>query len=468
MNSSATDPTFSLPGEEAPDEEIDPEHDANKSGRPSRSGDKTSVAAVTTDPEESAVIADPEEDRAASSGRRAARSWPAFLISAALVALALTWGGWLISGGGLYLVGSPSMGMVAPVGSLVATQPLSPSAVLRVGEIVVFEPHAGRSLTYVHRIYQILPRGEYLTKGDLNQGPDPWVITRSDIVGTPQAIIPAVGWIYKCATWLFLGAAALFVVALYVGERQRRWILALGPAVLLAVPLLLYRPLIGGFLFGSGRRGRMVAANIIDTGILPVHFTPTRGGVVHAVPGQEVLVTGWTPKHPSVLHIRISAALPWWGWVLVILACLIPLILVAVNAPLRRPMRIAAEAAAGQNALEADDPDPIASQAELMVLTDESTPGPSGKSDGERQPSIGPFPRSISVNGNVARVPLRRARSQVDLPPCLKRCSRCTCVLPLDAFGKHKGKCDGLSSRCRKCNAEVARQRRSATALDKI
>lgn len=458
MSATTTDPGLFLPGDPAPGEEIDLRHDAGTSGRPSRNGDKTSVATVTTDA---------AEDGVASSGRRAARSVPAFLVSTALVALALTWGGWLVSGGGLYLVGSPSMGTVAPVGSLVATQPLAPSAVLRVGEIVMFEPHGGRSSTYVHRIYQILPKGEYLTKGDLNQGPDPWVITRSDIVGTPQAIIPAIGWIYKCATWLFLGAAVLLIVALYVGERQRRWILALGPAVLLAVPLLWYRPLIGGFLYGSGRRGRLVAANIIDTGILPVHFTPTGGDVVHAVPGQEVLVTGRTPKHPSVLHIRINVALPWWGWALVILACLTPLILVAVDALSRRPRRTAIEGAAGQDASEPDAPDPTASRAESELLADESTAGRSGTSDDDQHPTIGPL-GSIAVNGNVVPVPLRRARSQVGLPPYLKRCSRCTCVLPLDAFGKHKGKCDGLASRCRKCNAEVARQRRSAAALERI
>jgi len=457
VNLSAPDPAFSRPGEVAPDEEIDLEHEASSAGRPSRNGDRASVSAVTTDP---------EEDGAADSGRRTARSWPVFLISAALVALALTWGGWLISGGGLYLVGSPSMGTVAPVGSLVATQPLAPSAVLRVGEIVVFEPHAGSSMTYVHRIYQALPKGEYLTKGDLNPGPDPWVITRSAIVGTPQAIIPAIGWIYKCATWLFLGAAALMIVALFVGERQRRWMLALGPALVLAVPLLWYRPLIGGFLYGSGRRGRLVAANIIDTGILPVRFTPTRGRVVHAVPGQEVLVTGWTPKHPSVLDIRISAALPWWGWILVVMACLSPLILVAVDAQLMRPMQASAGGAAGPDAFETDDPDPTPTQAEFILLTDHSTSGASGTGEDEREPSTGPFPRSLGVNGNVAPVPLRRPRSQVDLPPHLKRCSRCARALPLEAFGKHKGKCDGLTSRCRTCRTEVARQRRSAAALD--
>lgn len=180
-----------------------------------------------------------------STTGRDARNWAALCISAALIALALTWGGWLLSGGRLFMVSSPSMGTVAPVGSLVATQPLPMSVELHKGEIVVFEPRPGHSLTYVHRIYQVLPGGRFLTKGDLNQVPDPWLITRGDIIGTPQAIIPAIGWIYTWATWLFFGAAVLLAAGLFMPRRYRRWVLALGPVVLIAVPLLKYRPLIG-------------------------------------------------------------------------------------------------------------------------------------------------------------------------------------------------------------------------------
>jgi len=254
------------------------------------------------------------------------RNWAVLGLTAILVTGAVAWGAWLISGGGLFWVGSPSMGMIAPVGSLVATQPLAPSARLHVGEIVVFDPHPGTSITYVHRIHLVLPHGHYLTKGDLNQVPDPWIISRGDIIGTPQAIIPAIGWLYKCATWLFLGAATLIFVSHFAKERQRRWILALGVPLLWAVPVLWYRPFIGGFLYGSGQRGRMVTANMVDTGILPVQYTPSIGRAVRAVPGQGVMVTGLTTKHKPVFDIRVSAALPWWGWALVILVCLSPLI----------------------------------------------------------------------------------------------------------------------------------------------
>ena len=72
-----------------------------------------------------------------------------------------------------------------------------------------------------------------------------------------------------------------------------------------------------------------------------------------------------------------------------------------------------------------------------------------------------PFPGPASLDGDVVRVPSLGKRTRVEVPPDMKWCPRCTRVLPLDAFGKHKGKPDGLTSRCRECNAEVARLRRS-------
>lgn len=283
--------------------------------------------------------------------------WPTMLLSAALVALALTWGGWILSGGGLFWVGSPSMGTVAPVGSLIATQPLAPASRLSVGQVVVFEAGSGRSATYIHRISEALPGGRYLTKGDLNQSPDPWVITRANVTGTPQAIIPAIGWIYKCTSWVFLGAAVLMAVALFVEERRRRWILALAPVVILGVPLLRYQPLIGGFVYGSGRKGRLASAAIVDTGILPVRFAPTLGRAVHAAPGQEVTVTGISTKHSSILDIRVTAALPWWGWALVVMVCLVPLVLIAWRV---RHSRLPGPVAVP---LLADAPGPVAEDA---------------------------------------------------------------------------------------------------------
>ena len=73
-------------------------------------------------------------------------------------------------------------------------------------------------------------------------------------------------------------------------------------------------------------------------------------------------------------------------------------------------------------------------------------------------PSDRPFPGEVGADGEAIRVPVRPGRrSKIELPPNMKRCSPCTRVLPLDAFGTHSGERGGLTSRCRECNANTAR-----------
>jgi hypothetical protein len=269
--------------------------------------------------------------------RPRARAWPSAVALAVVAAVGLAWAGWLAAGGGLFWVGSPSMGRAAPVGSLVATVPLPPGQPLRVGEVVVFHPGLDVPATYVHRIEAVLPvpgrPTEYRTKGDLNQLPDPWVITRSSVVGRPVAVVPAVGWLYRSASWLLLGAAVLAGLSFVLAGGPRRVVLVLGPMLLVAVPTIVDHPFVSGFLYGSGQHGRRVVARVVDTGVLPVTFTVRGGHPVRAVPGQEVAATGTAAVHQAVVPVRVAADLPWWGWLLVAAFCLLPL---AVNAWMSR------------------------------------------------------------------------------------------------------------------------------------
>ncbi len=273
--------------------------------------------------------------------RTGQRSWPSAVALAVVAAVGLAWAGWLAAGGGLFWVGSPSMGRAAPVGSLVVTRPLPPGRPLRVGEVVVFHPGLGVPATYVHRIEAVLPvpgrPTEYRTKGDLNQLPDPWVITRSSVVGRPVAVVPAVGWLYRSATWLLLGAAVVAGLSFVLTGGPRRVVLVLGPMLLVAVPAVIDHPFVSGFLYGSGQNGRRVVARVVDTGVLPVTFTVHGGQPVRAVPGQEVVATGSVVAHRAVVPVRVAADLPWWGWLLVVSFCLLPL---AVNAWLSRKAEV--------------------------------------------------------------------------------------------------------------------------------
>ncbi len=254
------------------------------------------------------------------------RRWAAVVLAAFLVVLLVTWGGWLLSGGRLFWVGSPSMGEAAPVGSLVATRPVGSIAAIHVGEIMVFHP-PGSTQTYVHRIYSIGPGPTYRTKGDINTLPDPWVIGPKNLVGREVAIIPALGTVYRSAAWLFIGAAVLAAVSWLTRGRLRRSILVLAPVVLVGVPLWLLRPLIGGEVLLVAPAGSHLAVRAVATGILPEHFTTAGYGSIYAAPGQVVTVAGRLPSRGHATSIQVSAALAWWGWLVVALFCLVPVAL---------------------------------------------------------------------------------------------------------------------------------------------
>ena len=306
-------------------------------------------AVDTVDRREDEEAVESREDEEAGSGPRfaARRWWPSAVVGGALVALFLAWAGWLLAGGGLYWVSSPSMGEAIPEGSLVASMPIPTGGVIRTGEVIAFrEP--GTSTVFVHRVVEVLPGERYLTKGDLERTPDPWVLQRSGVIGRVRATVPAVGWIYHSATWFFLGAAVLVVTSMFAGRRTRRWIRLLGPVVLLAVPLLRYRPLVDGYVLQSTQHGTVGAAHIVDSGILPVVFTMKNGRSTYAAPGQAVDVTGQVPAHgtgPHGVPIHIAASLPWWGWLIVVLLCLTPLL--ALEMDVRRRRALAALAAPG-------------------------------------------------------------------------------------------------------------------------
>lgn len=284
--------------------------------------------AVQTTPAVQAVQGDaaagaPTPAQRPGQPQRSGRRWPGLVLAALLVVLLVGWGGWLASGGRVFWVGSPSMGEVAPVGSLVITRPVGSLATIHVGEIMVFHP-PGTTQTYVHRIYSVGPGPTYRTKGDINTLPDPWVIGPKNLVGREVAIVPAVGTLYRSAAWLFIGAAVLLVAAWFTRGRARRAILVLAPVVLVGVPLWLLRPLIGGQVLLVAPAGSHLAVRAVATGILPERFTTAGFGSIYAAPGQVVTVAGRLPSRGHATSIQVSAALPWWGWLCVALFCLVP------------------------------------------------------------------------------------------------------------------------------------------------
>jgi hypothetical protein len=55
-------------------------------------------------------------------------------------------------------------------------------------------------------------------------------------------------------------------------------------------------------------------------------------------------------------------------------------------------------------------------------------------------------------------VPPRGAKPKEQLPPGMKRCTTCKEVLPVESFGSHRARKDGLNARCRMCANDAARR----------
>jgi signal peptidase I len=270
-------------------------------------------------------------------------SWINRALIASWIAISLAlfgcWAGWLAIGGRFFVMETPSMGELAPVGSLVAMQPVA--SPLRVGEIIVFHPPNSNE-TYAHEIVAIdhTPAGTtYRTKGVLNRTADAWVLTSADIVGEEAVILPGLGYLLRAMPWLLIGFALSVLAAYFVPWQWRRLALGLFLSVVLAVVIHVFQPLVNGELVSSyGSIHQVGHAHVVPTGVLPTRFSLDAARGVRAAPGQEVLVSG--PLGPNGrARISMRAALPWWGWLAMCIICATPLL------TLRRARRIAVRCA---------------------------------------------------------------------------------------------------------------------------
>lgn len=93
------------------------------------------------------------------------------------------------------LTGSMTPGF--PVGSVLVDRP-KPTAALRVGDVLTYAIPVEDHRVVSHRVIGVerAPDGGYLvrTKGDANNGPDPWTARVTDeTVWTARAVVPKVG-----------------------------------------------------------------------------------------------------------------------------------------------------------------------------------------------------------------------------------------------------------------------------------
>ncbi len=90
---------------------------------------------------------------------------------------------------------SGSMEPALPVGSTVVVRP-EPAEGIVVGDVVTFtdrEEGSGETRVVTHRVVEVRPGPEFVTRGDANDAPDQGVVAAADVLGVQWYHVPYVG-----------------------------------------------------------------------------------------------------------------------------------------------------------------------------------------------------------------------------------------------------------------------------------
>jgi len=215
-----------------------------------------------------------------------------------------------------FVVQTPSMGTVAPVGTLVAVRA---QASYRVGDIVTYERKAR---SYTHRIVDITDQG-FITKGDINGATDALPVQPSEIVGLVTLRAPYVGFLVQGLPWIILGWAIVYGITLLPRVRRSwRWqIRFVGWSLVLSAVMLWIRPWVNLVIMGYAPSGDGVAMHLVSTGIFPFKVL---GTVFQS--GQDAVVQQNVADSSGHYTVTPQLALT-PGWFLLLLAiCLTPML----------------------------------------------------------------------------------------------------------------------------------------------
>jgi hypothetical protein len=237
-------------------------------------------------------------------------------------------GWWRLSGGTWKEVQTPSMGEVAPVGSLLWVKPVDIST-LKVGDFITFHPPGEPSGTYSHRVYSIDAQG-IMTKGVI-PAPDPWHLTRADIVGKVATVWPGVGWLVLAAPILIIGGLITAAASRLSRQAWRLPVAILLGSLTVTVAITWYRPFVNAAQLSFAPSAGGAQASYVSTGLLPIRLSAVDpvdarqpGGSVVMHDGQVGVVA---VHHADALHrlsVKLSPAIPFWWWVALVGVCFVP------------------------------------------------------------------------------------------------------------------------------------------------
>jgi hypothetical protein len=230
---------------------------------------------------------------------------------------------WRAQGGRWERVETPSMGTVAPVGTLLWVKPVAFDR-LRVGDFVSFHPPGRPGVTYSHRVYAVHADGTLSTKGVI-PAPDPWRLTRADVIGRVQMRWWGVGWLIAAAPILLGGPVLVLTVRALVGADWKLPVAVLLGSLVITVAIVVHRPLLNAqqLSFAPARTGG-ADATYVGTGLLPVRLSAHEGESVVMRDGQVGRVHVAVADSGHRFRIELAPAVPWWLWGGLVLGCFVP------------------------------------------------------------------------------------------------------------------------------------------------
>ena len=220
------------------------------------------------------------------------------------------------SGYRFFVVQTPSMGTVAPVGTLVAVRA---QTTYHVGDIVTYERN---TRSYTHRIVDITGQG-FITKGDINGATDALPVQPSEIVGLVTFHAPYVGFLVQGLPWIILGWAIVYGVTLLPRVRPSwRWqIRFIGWSLVVSIVALWTRPWVNLVMMGYLPSGDGVAMHLVNTGVFPVNVL---GTVLQS--GQDAVVQQNVADASGHYIVTPQLALTVGWFLLLLVICLTPML----------------------------------------------------------------------------------------------------------------------------------------------
>lgn len=280
------------------------------------------MAHLTAPPFHPTDFATPADGRGRSA-LEAVAAWCVAVGSALALVLAL---GILLTGGRFFVVETPSMGEAAPVGTLVVVRPVD-IGTLHAGDIVTFREPSNPAVTYTHRLVRVEPDGSLRTRGDINGAIDPWPLRQDDVIGAPVALIPILGWICKAALILLVGGLLVWVLTdRFRDPVTRRSLRVAGSCLVVSYAAFVLKALVNVVMIGNVVARGSVHATVVSTGILPTRVQAQGGDGVRLLDGQVGELHIPQVAGDGIYRLTATTDLSPWGWVLVGLICLVPLV----------------------------------------------------------------------------------------------------------------------------------------------